>query len=387
MHQLAIAKRTFTSLIRTVVTPAVRSAAQTWETDRYRKRFSSVAHAALLLFHHLNASRSARDSYITFTSLDDLRTAVGLPDPVCYTQFTRSNASRTYLFLGTLWERVRSEVLHTGGWRRLQLSPKLLAIDATFLRLSARLCPWARPAGSGHEPGIKLGVTFDLAPAVPEQMVFSIQHGSEKRLLPDLVTLSTLAGWTLLVDRGYYSHPWFDALIAQQVHFVTRLLTSAKYEVYKTRELDDESRGYGIVTDELVRLGTTSSKSRMTHPVRLVTLQRPTGEELQFVTDRFDLRAWEVTEIYRLRWQIELFFRFIKRQMRMMRMLGHSPNAVYLTLLSGFIAYLLVRLVQLRAASRQSFTDVFRLCKSAMFELGRDTREQLLLPDYSPQGP
>jgi hypothetical protein len=340
----------------------------------------------MLLFHHLNGSESLRDTHTSFTSSTDLKEVAKLPKGVSLSQFSRSNNGRDYQFLSKLFSVLLGEVRKAHGSWLPELPRKLQIIDATFIALSLKLCPWARPEGSGHEPGVKVQVSFDLNKGVPERFVISQKYGNDRQDLPQLLKLAELIGITLIFDLGYYSHRWFDELIGKGVHFITRLNSQARYEVFKEFHLSLDCMRYGILADQLVRLGTKGNKSKMKHVVRLITFRRDDGTIMRFISDRFDLKAWEVAEVYRLRWQIELFFRFIKNQMRLGKPLGCSENAVNLTVLSGCIAYILVRLVQLKTNSRQSFIDVFRVCKTAMYEWRGEGEEQLQFA-FQPRGP
>jgi len=163
----------------------------------------------------------------------------------------------------------------------------------------------------------------------------------------------------LVIDLGYYGHKQFERLREWDIHFLSKTHPQAAYQVTEKREVtqkqgwspqDDEDE---VLSDEIITLGSPNNRRGAVLPqIRLVTSRSPRpnskGEEqiCRLVTDRHDLAAWEVVALYRKRWQIELFFRWLKRQVGVIRPLGYSPQAVWLTVLVGWLVALLWCLIE-----------------------------------------
>jgi hypothetical protein len=158
--------------------------------------------------------------------------------------------------------------------------------------------------------------------------------------------LTPLVGWTILVDLGYYGHRQFKRLLEGGVHLLTKLHKQAVYQVTDTRAVT-QKKGWThnddlVVSDQTITLGSPNNRrGAVLRGIRLVTSRNPQGEVCHLITDRFDLEGWEVVELYRRRWQIELFFRWLKRQLGAVRPLGQSREAVWLTVLIGGIVAVL----------------------------------------------
>ena len=166
--------------------------------------------------------------------------------------------------------------------------------------------------------------------------------------------LSGLRGKTLIFDLGYYSHAHFGRLMEGGVSFVTRLKAQAYYELTHARKLaapkeDGAARrtpeGDVLLRDETITLGSPNNpRGAVLENMRLITSLNRKGKVYAFVTDRHDLSAQEVLYLYRKRWQIDLFFRWIKRQLGAVRPLGYSREAVWLSILLAAIVAVLMML-------------------------------------------
>jgi len=150
-------------------------------------------------------------------------------------------------------------------------------------------------------------------------------------LLPDSI---------ITVDRGYYDFNWFYSLELDRVYFITRAKQNLQYEVTGQQEVP---KNKGVIKDQTIRL--TGSKPKRYYPknLRLITFYDSKKEkELVFITNNFKLAASTITELYKYRWQIELFFKWIKQNLKIKTFLGTSENAVMTQIWTAFIYYLLL---------------------------------------------
>lgn len=203
-------------------------------------------------------------------------------------------------------------------------------------------------------------VQIQYAPALdlPEHVLItstrvSDQKGLDQILLDDPQQLAQLRGHTLLIDLGYYSHRHFRRLLAAGVHFISRLHPQAKVQI-RTEDPVQQSLPtlpagrIAVLSDQHINLGPDNNRVR---GLRLVTARvealpkaahrgaKPIVYKL--LTDRFDLSAAEVVQLYLWRWQIELFLRWLKSHVHMPRLLGYSRNALELTVYLAIVVHLL----------------------------------------------
>ena len=163
---------------------------------------------------------------------------------------------------------------------------------------------------------------------------------------------------TYVVDRAYNDYSWYHTLTEQGSTFVGRMKKNALYEVVEFRDVSGEN----IVYDEVIRL--TSDKARKDCPtlLRRITFRRPEDQKiLIFISNDLTRTAAEIADLYKQRWQIELFFKWIKQNLKIKKFIGRSENAVLIQVLTAMIAYLLIKLVQLRNKSPLPMQKISRL--------------------------
>jgi IS4 transposase len=179
----------------------------------------------------------------------------------------------------------------------------------------------------------------------------------------EILKLNLHPGFTYIFDRGYCSHTVYSHFNENHIFFITRLPAFWSYEIKEKFPIEE---GTNILSDELITLG--KNEQRVKGDLRLITLINDKGEIIQFLTNRLDLKATEIAEIYRRRWDIELFFRWVKQYLRIKRFLGTSPNAVYSQIFIALITYLLTVLLKLTTNCNLSNLDIFRIIKHNLFQ-------------------
>lgn len=331
--------------LRRRLTPLIRRAGTVPDADRYRKHFPATAHLWLLVLYGLSGLTSVRQLHAVLVADRALQRRLGLTQGLSLSQLARSSTSRPAacieLLVADLVATARRELPPDPAWR---LVHKVTAVDSTFLALSLKLSPWAQHGG--HVPGVRLQTSLALARQIPEALRLHRANLNDHQALKTQ-ELAALRGWTLLIDLGYYGHQQFARLLAAGVHVLSRLHPQAVSRVTATRQVPGKPTPDGdvILADETITLGSPNNRRGAVLPgLRLMTSRNRHGVEQRIVTDRFDLTAAELTRLDRRRWQIELFFRFVKRQLGMLTPLGHSRAAVWLTILVAILTVLLLRL-------------------------------------------
>lgn len=329
------------------LTPHVAHAATLPGMDRYRKSFPALAHLWILLLHGLNGSPSLRQTHATLLPRQHLWQQWGLQRFVSRSQLARSSSSRPvdgalHLFQ-TLVAQARRHAVTDPDLRRLT---RVQILDSTFLRLSAALSPWSRHGRGSAEVALQCGL--DLAGEIPSFLVLHERSSNDRRTLAER-DLADLAGWTLLFDLGYYAHRHFARLLRANVDFITRRLTSAVYRIVASQPvpMQPTATGEHITADLVIDLGSPHNRTGTVVPgLRLIQYRTSDGAVHEILTSRHDLCAAELIWLYHQRWQIELFFRFLKHQLGLLRPLGRSRRAVWLSIIMITVVALLLVLVE-----------------------------------------
>jgi hypothetical protein len=399
--------------------PAVETSARACRAEHSRKHFTSYQHLCLLLFHGLSSAASLRQSYEQFAACRGLVAASGLDRGdgterlgVSYANLAASNGTRppgvAGGVVGHLLARLRRAGAASPGGDPLLGS--LVIQDSTFLRLSLRLAGWLpalrRPECSGVRAQVWLHPALDLPEVVDLTTVKLNDRGSwDRSVLGDPARLAALVGRTLVVDLGYYRHTAFRDLLAAGVHVVTRRYPSTLVTLEADRPIqpplpDLDGGRIVVVADQRVTLGTPATRTGVVLTGwRLVTAdvtprlrtghRSPAPRRYEVLTDRWDLDAAEVVQIYLWRWQIELFFRWLKHHLHLPRLLGYSEYAVETSVWLAVLVHLLTLLAaHALGLTRRSPILLARLA-AALLHLDPDpdtptpsTATQLPLPGF-----
>ncbi len=316
--------------MRRTLRPLLDHAAAVPGADRYRKHFSAHAHLLILLCHVLDSSPSLRQTHQKLVDLGWER--LGITPSLSRSQLARSSTSRppeaAEELLKLVLARVRAKTKAVRGDAQW-----LLVIDSTFITLSAKLCGWSQHGG--HAAGVRVHTAYDLTAGVPVEVTLGLADTNDIGAFAQR-DLTPYQGATLIMDRGYYGHVQFVRMLDAGVHFVVRRHAQVTVKVTEERPVSPERTKDGdqIVSDQVVTLGSPNHRdSPQLSQMRLVVSENTKGIRVDLVTDRFDLEAGEIAMLYRRRWQIELFFRWIKHQLKITTPLGTSRAAMWLTIL------------------------------------------------------
>ncbi len=259
--------------------------------------------------------------------------------------------------------------LYAGESLGVDLNDTVYALDASTIDLCLSVFPWA-PFRS-TKAAIKLHTLLDLRGNIP-----SFIHISDGKL-HDVNVLDLLLpepGAFYVMDRGYIDFERLYQLHQAKSFFVTRAKSNLKAQRRYSHPVD---RRTGLICDQTIVLSGFYSKQDFDTPLRRVRFKDPTsGKRLVFLTNNFILPAFTITELYRCRWQIELFFKWIKQHLRIKVFFGTSENAVKTQIWIAVSVYVLVAIVKKRLKLSATLYEMLQILSLTMFE--RIPLDQLL---------
>jgi len=256
-----------------------------------------------------------------------------------------------------------------------QAKDALRVLDASVIKLGA-LASWAR--FSDASTAAKVHVVFDPKAALPTYFAITAAKVND---IVEAKKMPIEAGATYVFDKGYYDFGFWAALDAKGCRFVTRLKTNSPVTILAERPTDDPV----IRADRSVQLnGRLASNRRNPYqaPVREVVVQIDPQRTLRLVTNDLDAPAREIAALYQTRWQIELFFRWVKQNLKIKKFLGTSEHAIKLQIITALIAYLLLRLAQDAWPAAPSLQQLARLARANLMH--KKTIADLLHPPPRP---
>ena len=261
------------------------------------------------------------------------------------------------------------------GLRR-KLGDATYLIDSTGVRLSGAGSEWAR--FSAKVCGAKVHVIYD---ADAEQPVYSAMTAARVNDITAAKEMPIEAGATYVYDLGYYDYAWWAKLDAAGCRIVTRFRSSTPLDLIT--ELDVAEDG-DILSDRIGLLPKRQAKNRknpFSKPVREVRIKTDTGKVLRLLSNDLDAPAREIADLYKRRWAIELFFRWVKQTLKIKHFIGNSENAVRIQIAVAMIAYLLLRLAQ---ATQEAINSPLAFARLVRVNLMHRKRIDRLLEPKTP---
>lgn len=277
-----------------------------------------------------------------------------------------------------LYETVASKVT---GKRKFRFKNKLVSLDSTTLELCLSMYDWARFTRT--KGAVKLHLVLDHDGYLPK---FAVITDGKVHDVTVAQQMSFDPGTIVVDDRGYTDYELYGEWTATEVFFVSRLRSNARYEILEDREIPPQRR-HRILKDQIIGLNFEYGYLRCPYPLRLVqVLVEETGEVLQFITNHLTLAASTIADIYKDRWQIEIFFKALKQNLKIKTFVGTSLNAVKTQIWTALIAMLLYRYLQMCSRFAWSLSNLVALLRMNLFT-HRDLMAWLNQPFASPPDP
>ena len=330
-----------------------------------------------LLFSQLSSCISLRDICLCLKAHESSLFHMGFGNTVDHTTLSRANEKRDcriYEDLGCFLIKTIRPLYASEKLDDVNTGLTLLALDSTTISVSLKLC--ARALGKYERGDIKMHTLLDLRGSVPVLIHISDGRWHDSNMLDEL----RIEPYAMYVaDKAYVDLEALWRIHLANAFFVVRPKSNMKFEFKE--ELANTEIDSNVVGDYIVELAREDAKKLYPDELRFVRAIDPeTGEVIDFITDNFELSALEIANIYRHRWDIEVFFRWIKQNIVIKKLWGYSPNAVKTHLWVAICAYLLLAWAKKLYQSDYSITEIATLVSVSLFEKA-DLKELLALPN------
>jgi hypothetical protein len=302
-------------------------------TGRKARSFTRWSQLVHLLSMQLTARVSLRDGVSSLKARIKSLYHLGVK-PVARSTFADANHQRPASFFEALFGLMYRRCQPLAPKHKFKFKNKLFSLDATVVSLCLALFPWA--SFRRTKGGIKLHTLLDHDGYLPAFVAISPAREHEVKKAR---SLSLPKGSIVLEDLGYTDYAWYTQLSAQKIFFVTRQKRNARYEGLECRKVN---KNQGLISDQTIRLTGAKSQECPVPLRRIAYRDAATGRRYVFLTNHFKLAAKTIADIYKERWQIEIFFRFIKQNLKIKAFIGNSENAVMTQIYAALIVYLLL---------------------------------------------
>ena len=327
------------------------------------RKFSYWDQYLTMAFAQLTYRESLRDIEACLRSVTGKLYHLGFRGKVARTTLADANESRDCRIFADFAQVLIgiARPLYANDPIGVDLDQSLYALDSTTIDLCLALFPWAR--FRKHKAAVKMHTLLDLHGNIPTFIRISDGKLHDVNVLDDI---PIEAGAFYVMDRGYLDFERLYRLTLSSAFFVTRTKENVLLQRRYSHLVDENT---GVRSDQTVILTTIGSATVYPDPLRRVSyVDSETNKRLVFLTNNFDLAALTIAQIYKSRWQVELFFRWIKQHLRIKAFYGTTENAVKIQIWIAVSVYVLVAIVRKRLGLEATLYQILQVLSITLFE-------------------
>ena len=331
------------------------------QTEKGTKGFSCWAHFVTMLFAQLSGQSGLRSIEDGINQQQKSLYHLGISQPVKRSTISYANTNRDYTLYEALFYKILEQV-HTENQKHgFRFKNPLYSIDATTIDLCLKLFPWADFRNT--KVGIKISVKLDHRGKVP---CFAVISNAKEHESKEFEKIPLEPGDIVAIDRGYNNYKYFANLCRRSIYFVTRIKSNAKYQIVQK---NSNGNNETILSDEVIELnGFYAQKDCPFQLRKIVSYDPETENTIVILTNHLNFAASTIAAIYKDRWQIELFFKAIKQNLKIKRFYGTSKNAVYIQIWIALIVYLLFCILKFSTKAARTFTCFISVFPTVLFQ-------------------
>jgi len=333
-----------------------------YQSDRYVKYFSCWQQLISLLYAQIRGKDSLRDIETSLRTQSNKWYHLGLKD-IKRSTLSDANKHRDWRVYEELFYRILGRCKDITPKHKFRFNNPLYTLDATVVELCLSLYPWAR--FRKRKGALKIHNLYDHSGCIPTFMVITEGRRHDVKAAKEL-DLPLMADSIVTVDRAYIDYNWLNSLTKSGVYFVTRAKKNINYEIIGQHEVNKKK---GLLFDYTIKLKGYYQIRSYPEKLRLVGFHdTETNKTLVFLTNNFVLSAHTITQIFKARWKIEEFFRWIKQNLRIKSFLGTSRNAVLTQIWVAMCYYLLLSYIKYQTKYSYTLTEFAIMLKETVFE-------------------
>jgi hypothetical protein len=334
------------------------------KAERHARGFTSWGQFVAMLFCQLGRAHSLREICGGLACCEGKLKHLGVPLAPKKSTLAYANEHRPWELYQTVFtqllEKCQQLVASQGGRKKFRFKNKLMSLDGTVIDLSVSLFDWAKFRRT--KGAIKLHLLLDHDGYLPS---FAVVTEGKKSELKVARTLRFEPGTILAIDRGYIDYDWFAMLTRQEVYFVTRMKEKAVYQVKAEFEVP---KNRSVLQDEWIWFPSQTRAGEEPCLFRRVEVwDQEKQQSVVFLTNLLGFGATTIAAIYKDRWQVELFFKAIKQNLKIKTFVGTSANAVKTQVWTALIAMLVLKYLQLKSTFGWSLSNLIALLRQQLF--------------------
>ena len=355
----------FGQLMQLISRHGFEQSVERYTGDRYTKSFSCWQQLIVMLYSQARGLNSLRDIAVSLRSQRRKWYHLGL-ESVARSTLADANSKRSADIYKEVFYDFLIKCQNLAPGHRFRFKNPLYTMDSTLVKLCLSVFPWA--SYRKRKGALKIHTLLDHNGCLPSFLTVTDGRCHDVRVVKDnkYGFPALLPDSIITVDRGYYDFNWFYSLHLNRVFFITRAKQNLKYEVTGQQQVP---KNKGVISDQTIRLTGYYQQQYYPENLRLITFyDSKKKKELVFITNNFKLAAFTIAELYKHRWQIELFFKWIKQNLKIKTFLGTSENAVMTQIWTAMIYYLLLAFIKFQSRYAYSLHELTRVIGETLME-------------------
>jgi len=357
-------KYVFAQIMELVSSTSFQTLVNRHSGDYKVKNFSCWKQFLCMAFGQLTHRESLSDTIMCLKANARKMYHFGIGEVVAKSTLTKANENRSYLIYqqhAMLLIKEAKQLYIADDDLEVQLKGNVFAIDATTIDLCLSTFYWA--IFRSTKGGIKLHTQLDLKTSIPEFILFSAASVHDVNVL-DVISFE--ADSFYIMDRGYVDYKRLYKIHQRGAFFITRAKDNMNYRRVYSSAVD---KSKGVLYDQTIMLnGHLAAKDYPEKMRRIKFYDEETGKVLIFLSNNFHLAATDIAQLYKHRWKIEMFFKWIKQHLKIKSFWGHSENAVKTQVWIAISVYVLVAIAKKRFMLQQSLYEILQILSISIFE-------------------
>ena len=351
----------FNQLLNLIPHGQIQKAINEFNGDKYAKKFTTYHQFITLLYAQITGKDSLRGIEKPLNINRGKLNYFSLPE-IKKSTLSDANNKRDCRIFEKIFNILLTKTLKLTPPHKFNFENPLYSMDSTTINLCLNIFDWAKYRQK--KGAIKIHVKLCHEGNIPEFL--TITDGKHADITMAKTVMNFKPDSIVVMDKGYIDFKWLYSLNQQNVFFVTRAKINMAYEVTGQHEFAKET---GVISDEEIVL--TSKNGAKDYPEKLRMVKyydAKTEKQYTFITNNFKLDAKTIADIYKDRWQIELFFKWIKQNLKIKSFLGTTQNAVMTQIWVAMITYLIYSFIKFQTKSAFSILDFSRIIKETLFQ-------------------
>jgi IS4 transposase len=374
----------FSQILQIIPRDAYHTAVQKFQTDKHSKGINSWTHLVAMLFCHFAKAHSVRDISNGIRSIAGNANHLGIQKIIpSRSSISYINEHRNWHMFRELYFLMKDQIQKEGQFLQRkkfkEINRKIYMLDSSIISVCIKVFPWAT---YGQQKGaIKLHTMLDYDGCLPSYVFMTaasqadVRHTRYMTLPPHSV---------VVMDRGYQSFTQFHEWTKQDIFFVTRLKDKINYIGVEELALPDNTAG-AILRDERITLTEVDSRKEYPGPLRRTAVyDKEENRTIVLLSNNFSWTAETIAELYKQRWQIEIFFKELKQHLKIKSFIGTNENAMWIQIWTALITMLLLRYLKEKAKYGWNLSNLITFLRINLF-VKLDLQEWLDAPFVPPK--